>query len=276
MTFRLLLGYDGTNVVRGALEYVAPLARDPGVQVTVLTVGRNPAICAARQQAVTRLCAPVAVEHIAVPGALERRLREAAEAQPYDLVASGWQVRGRTRLARWRSRKHLNAALPTSVLLVQGSAKRLTRALICSAGDQTVVEDARLTGHLAQIAGARTTVLHVLSQVPLAAGRSASPERVMEVLAAAGAPELGHMQRAVGELSAVGVEASLKIRIGPVVDEIVSELIDGAYDMLVIGAHRSRGLVERLLLQDVASAILAYSPVPVLVVKAPSGATLPG
>jgi len=38
--------------------------------------------------------------------------------------------------------------------------------------------------------------------------------------------------------------------------------------LLVIGAHRSPGLVERLLLEDVTKDILGQSPVPVLVVKA--------
>ena len=76
------------------------------------------------------------------------------------------------------------------------------------------------------------------------------------------------MQAAAEVLNAAGVEASIKVRVGLVVEEIVAELTEGGYDLLVVGAHRSQGLVERLLLEDVAADILGESPVPVLVVKA--------
>jgi nucleotide-binding universal stress UspA family protein len=68
-------------------------------------------------------------------------------------------------------------------------------------------------------------------------------------------------------LAAHKVEAEIKIRIGLVVEEIVDELATGGYDLLVVGAHRSNGLVERLLLEDVTADIVPQSPVPVLVVK---------
>jgi nucleotide-binding universal stress UspA family protein len=60
------------------------------------------------------------------------------------------------------------------------------------------------------------------------------------------------------------------VRVGLVIEEIVAELQAGGYDLLVIGAHRSQSLVERLLLEDVTKDILGQSPVPVLVVKAVS------
>jgi nucleotide-binding universal stress UspA family protein len=75
------------------------------------------------------------------------------------------------------------------------------------------------------------------------------------------------MNAAVSVLNQAGVQAEIKVRVGLVIDEIVAELQEGGYDLLVIGAHRSQGLVERLLLEDVTADILGHSPVPVLVVK---------
>ena len=41
MTLKLLIGYEGTTGGRKALAYITPLAADPTVEVTLLTVARN-------------------------------------------------------------------------------------------------------------------------------------------------------------------------------------------------------------------------------------------
>jgi nucleotide-binding universal stress UspA family protein len=138
-----------------------------------------------------------------------------------------------------------------------------------------VIADARLTGRLARRTGARATILHVLSQVPMIFGRGVGPDRITEVFAATGAPEMKHMQAAVAELATHRVEAEIKVRIGLVVEEILDELATGGYDLLVVGAHRSNGLVERLLLENVTADIVPQSPVPVLVVKGTGGPPAP-
>lgn len=103
--------------------------------------------------------------------------------------------------------------------------------------------------------------------MPLIFGRGVSRDRITEVFAATGAPEMKNMQAAVDELATHKVDAEVKIRVGLVVEEIIDELASGDYDLLVVGAHRSNGLVERLLLENVTADIVPQSPVPVLVVK---------
>lgn len=268
MTLRLLVGYDGQNPARQALAYVAPLAQDPTVEFTVLTVARGSTVITRLAEEAAGILGGASFEHAAASRSMYGSLLQAAHTKPYDLVVFGrlrppWQI-----VRRWRKRRALSAALPTSSLLVAGSARMITRALICSGGDTTVLADARLTARLARRTGARATILHVLSQMPLTFGRSTARERITEAFAATGAPEMAHLQAAVRELATDGVEATIKVRIGLVVEEIIAELNEGGYDLLVIGAHRSQGLVERLLLEDVTADILPESPVPVLVVKA--------
>jgi len=268
MTLKLLIGYEGTEGGRQALAYIAPLVKDPTVEVTLLTVARNPAVTAGLFDEAARIIGTAEVEHVATSGSIYAALLQTARAKPYDLVVFGPIGRRWDRWPRLRQRRSLSAALPASSLLVRGHARGITRALICAGGDETVIADAQLTGRLARRTGARATILHVLSQVPLLFGRGASRDRVTEAFAATGAPEIKHMQAAAEVLGAAGVEASIKVRVGLVVEEIVAELAEGGYDLLVVGAHRSQGLVERLLLEDVAADILGESPVPVLVVKA--------
>jgi nucleotide-binding universal stress UspA family protein len=269
MTLKLLVAYDGTAGARQSLAYVAPLAKDPTVELSLLTVARSQSMAAGLFDEAARLAGTPIFEHVPATGTLYGSLLQAAYAKHYDLIVFSQSPSGWSRLRRWRRRPSLSSALPTSSLLVRGSTTRMTRALICTGGDQTVIADAQLTARLARRTGAHATILHVLSQVPLVFGRGAARERITEAFAATGAPEMQYMREAESVLEASGVQATIKVRIGLVVEEIVSELNEGSYDLLVIGAHRSQGLVERLLLEDVAAAILPESPVPVLVVKAP-------
>ena len=267
MTLKLLIGYEGTSGSRQALAYIAPLLKDPTVEVTLLTVAGNSDLTAGLFDEAMRIIGPANVEHVATSGSMYAALLQTARAKPYDLVVFGPIGRRWDRWPRLRQRRSLSAALPASSLLVRGQTTRITRALICAGGDETIVTDARLTARLARRTGARATILHVLSQVPVVFGRGAARERVTEAFAATGAPEMKFMQAAADELRAEGVEATIKVRVGLVGEEIVAELGEGGYDLLVVGAHRSQGLVERLLLEDVTADILGESPVPVLVVK---------
>jgi nucleotide-binding universal stress UspA family protein len=271
MALKLLIGFEGTQWDRQALAYVAPLASDPTVEFTLLIVGRNPATVESLSEEARRIVGPAPVRQITASGSIYSALLDTARAAPYDLVIFG-EVEGTwSRWTRLRQQRSLSAALPCSSLLVRGDALQIRHALICSGGDETVIADSRLTGRLARRTGARATIMHVLSQVPLVFGRGVGREHITEAFAATGAPEMKHMQAAVAELTTHGVEAEIKIRVGLVVEEIVDELAAGGYDLLVVGAHRSNGLVERLLLENVTADIVPQSPVPVLVVKDTDG-----
>jgi nucleotide-binding universal stress UspA family protein len=264
----LLIYTDGSAVSYQALDYIAPVTREGAVAVTLVTA-LNDAVRAADlySQAASRLGA-VEVRHVNRPGAPDAAVCAEAAAAKYDLAVFGPM---RERWSRWMKlgqSSSLSAELPISSLLVRGTTQRISRVLLCAGGDQTIIADARLTARLAQRTKASATVLHVLSQMPLVFGVRTPQERALEAFAATGAPEVANMNAAVTVLNEAGVQAEIKVRIGLVIDEIVAELQEGSYDLLVIGAHRSQGLVERLLLEDVTTDILGHSPVPVLVVKA--------
>jgi hypothetical protein len=53
----------------------------------------------------------------------------------------------------------------------------------------------------------------------------------------------------------------------PILDEIVAELRDERYDLLVVGAHRVASALNRLLLKVMTSDLIESSPWPVVVVK---------
>jgi nucleotide-binding universal stress UspA family protein len=264
----LLIYVDGSNASHQAIDYIAPIARESDVASTILTAQTDHTHAADLYSRAAGRLQATHVHHVNREETGDAALISESAAGAYDLAVFGPLRERWSRWLRLGSPPSLSAQLPISSLLVRGSARDISRILICAGGDETVIEDARLAGRLARRTGATATILHVLSQVPMIFGVRTPEERVLEAFEATGAPEVANMRAAVETLARRGVEAAIKVRIGLVIDEIVNELQEGGYDLLVVGAHRSQSLVERLLLEDVTRDILGQSPVPVLVVKA--------
>jgi nucleotide-binding universal stress UspA family protein len=75
------------------------------------------------------------------------------------------------------------------------------------------------------------------------------------------------LHETVDLLQQQGIAARLHTRVGPVVHEVLAELAPGGYDLLVVGEHRASSMLDRMLLEDMSSALLDSSPLPVLLVK---------
>src|SRR5687767_4635817 len=129
MTLKLLVAYDGTAAARQALAYVAPLAKDPTVELSLLTVARSQAMAAGLFDEAARLAGAPIFEHVPATGTIYGGLLQAAHARNYDLIVFSQSPPGWSRLRRWRRRPSLSSALPTSSLLVRGGATHITRAL---------------------------------------------------------------------------------------------------------------------------------------------------
>lgn len=265
---KLLIYIDGSVASQQAVEYIAPIGRDPDVVVTLLTALEDTTRAADLFSRMASKLYASSVKHVNRAEAADTALLNEAQAGDYDLAVFGPMRERWSRWMRLRARPSLSAELAISSLLVRGTAKQIDRVLICAGGDASVIADARLTARLARRTGATATILHVLSQMPMVFGVRTPQERVTEAFAATGSPEIVNMNTAIETLRTGGVAGEIKVRIGLVIEEIVAELQEGQYDLLVVGAHRSQSLVERLLLEDVTRDILGQSPVPVLVVKA--------
>jgi nucleotide-binding universal stress UspA family protein len=154
------------------------------------------------------------------------------------------------------------------VLLVKARRTRLQKILVCTAGGDPGLRDVAMAGHVAQHAQAAVTVLHVMSQVPLN-DKAYLPDLAASAddLIARHTREGLHLQSALAKLRERAPGSTVKVRHGFVVDEILAELRQGDYDLLVVGAHVARGL-NRWLLDDVTAHLIEEATTPVLVVRA--------
>ncbi|CAG0928752.1 Universal stress protein/MSMEI_3859 [Thermoflexales bacterium] len=199
--------------------------------------------------------------------AAEQILDEAAAWQADLIVMGQLGRRGFTRFIMGGTATRIIQYARCSVLLVKGQRSALRNMLVCTAGGRPGLRDVETAGQLAAQAKAAVTVLHVMSQVALSE-KTYQPEleAAAAELIARQTREGLHLEAALNQLTSWGVSCAAKVRHGFVVDEIVAEVKDGDYDLLIIGANLARGLT-RWLLDDVMAHVLERTQVPILVVR---------
>jgi nucleotide-binding universal stress UspA family protein len=250
------------------LQFSAQIVQYCATSLTLVTGGgdeRRPLL----EEACTRLAVPasVPVSLSALPGNAQTAILMAAHAQSYDLVILGRLHQPLGRLLPGAHSKAIAQRLEPSVLRVHGPARPIRRILLASGGDFHTFGDVKATAQIAKPLSAAVTVLHVVSQQSLLFEGLANRQDTAETFLASQVPEANTLRAAVAMLNEHGVPAQMRGRVGPVIDEILSELRVGSYDLLVIGAHRVASALDRILLEDITDDLLDISPLPVLLVK---------
>jgi len=171
------------------------------------------------------------------------------------------------RLLRGSVALHIAKHTLASILVVKGHTRDLERFLVCSSAGPVSEHTIRFAGRLAQALEASVTLLHVMSQLPLAEDAvlddlGASAEELIQ----RGSREGVHLSQMLDLLAAKGVATRAVARHGLVRDEIIAEAREGQYDLLVTGAHVTPGLNARLV-DDLSAGILLAANRPVLVAR---------
>lgn len=162
------------------------------------------------------------------------------------------------------------AHMPCPVLIARQESASSLRMLLCEGGrDPSLLS--RLQLHLTPLLSVaeELTVLHVMSQMTAAPGvpgweLRADADELMAKHTREG-ELLAHDTAVLEQLPLHLQHLQAKVRHGLVVDEVVAEAKDGAYDIVVIGAHQGSGW-ERYLLDDLAHQIVNKVNTSVLVI----------
>jgi nucleotide-binding universal stress UspA family protein len=280
---RMLMASDGSDEAREATLYGAHIARAANADVTLIGIAEKLAQEAALQEALTLLaeeisqtgeCQVTLKVRIGFP---EEQLLAETEDHFYHLVVIGARGERKSAVGRMGSTaQRLSRYVKVPLLIVTQPRAAINRVLICTSGEIQGESDALVGSALSALVGARVTVLHVMSQIPL--GPEAQTEdlgRDALDLIQSGAREGEHFKRLQAIMQEQGLMTSrcqLKVRHGLVMDEIMTETREGSYDLVVIGAHqvpedRFKGL-RQLFLENIAEDILTHVQRPVLVVRA--------
>jgi len=209
---------DGSPASRAALEMGAQVARLAHARVTVLCCGAGAAPAEPLLQKTREWIGAglAAVETLPSPDTPAVALALEAARQHYDLLVHGMPARGRVEFS-----ERLLQTGDHNLLLLPGAARVPARALICVAVGEPAKEDVLFSGRLVRHLGAEARIVTVLPD-----DRDPHAIRHSERFLAAG----------TRTLSLLGVNATSGIRYGPVQKEILTEMQEGGYDLLVLGA----------------------------------------
>jgi nucleotide-binding universal stress UspA family protein len=268
---RMLLCCDGSPHTNTGVEYGARLARAVATSVDILAVAAQ-----ASDEPVRRIVAKAQADlHKAgIPitthwaqGTLAEQVVQHTRSNRYDFVVIGSRGRrGFLRMVLGSVALYVSGRAPASVLVVKGRARDPSRLLICTAAGPWSDEIAAFSVRFAQALGASVKLLHVMSQLPLTYATPASDlEATAGELIECGAREGIHLARMLEMLSTGTQTAHAVVRHGLVLDEIVAEVKEGGYDMLIIGAHVTPGVSPRLL-DNLSADILLSVDCPVMIV----------
>lgn len=209
-----------------------------------------------------------AVDLLTGSGEPVAQIEDIAERERFDLVVLGGSRRGRRRLTTFGSSTYriVRALLPP-VLVVPGARDALERIVLAIGGVGRSERAVEVAGTIAAGVGARITLLHVLSEPPVAyaplVGRDVDPAAI-----ASRSDALSRLLTEIGaRLSDRGVASEIRFHYGSIADGIVQGARDEDADLLVVGTSPVGGEVRRYLMGDLARELLNTAPCPILIVR---------
>lgn len=270
---RWLISTDGTTRSQQAAKFAASFIRPEQDKVVLLGVINRTSKSALSKSmdALETLLKGAATARIMREGSTVKVIEDVACEEAFDFVVYASRGRrGFSKLFLGSVAARLAHELPCSVLIVRKPPRPLKKILICSTlseGRDLPIEEGVM---LANITGASVTILHVMSQIPLADAEYAEQlEWTANELIAQQTREGRGFKRVLELARTAGIEAQPLIRHGLVEDEILTEVVKGGYDLVVLGAHAADTgeKWKQFLIEDVTNSVLLDTRCPVLIVR---------
>jgi nucleotide-binding universal stress UspA family protein len=217
---------------------------------------------AVMQRVGEQLNSAASIDHVLRVGDPSHEIMIAAGEKDFDLVVISRHKRRRLPPRMSRSgTQTLARSIPSHLLLVRNPPEHVRKILVCSSGEIPSIRTLPLAGKLIAPADAEVSLIHVMSQVAL---RLDSPASELEESAGEAIErrtlEGDRLTQGIRLLAEAGVQTPILpvLRHGLVVDEVLTEIESGGYDLVVLGSHYQPGLTRwmDILLDDVANALV--------------------
>jgi nucleotide-binding universal stress UspA family protein len=296
---RILIATYGSPHDEMALRLGAQVAQHAGEPLTILTVIEHQADCLPHPIDVILAGLPelsraedlIIQTKVRFGHPAAEIIREAKEGHYSLLIVGDGQDRNPLQhLLRGPTMACVVRQAPCSVLIAKGQERPIHRILLCDSGAERLsteipsaeaFQDAFKTSSnnhsllnrfIAQLDSLlegeeEITILHVMSQMSAGPGIRGKQLRAdAEELIEEHAPEGQLLEQDTQLLDQSGINPRPEVRHGSVVDEVLEEARCGDHDLVIIGAHCSKGW-QRILLDDLAHKIVTRLDRPVLVVR---------
>ena len=270
---KMLFCSDGSAAAENAVRFGALIAAGCHAETTILGIceqtGTEDALVQSLRRSQELLKQHnLSAELITKAGRPVTEIVKRTRETPYELVVIGAERRpGRTPALRSAKAYQIIEAVAPPVLVVVGERPALRRLLLCSGGGAQTGRAVELAGTIAGGAQAEVTLFHVLAAPPaMFAGLLQQEEDVELVLHSDSA--LGRRLRQQQEtLTQLGVVCNVHLRHGLVVPELLMELRQAEYDLVVAGSSPARDPLRAYMLGNVTREIVSHAEWPVLIVR---------
>ncbi len=269
---QILLYVDGSNNSQWALQVALAVIPHFDAELTLLVPDAgahvDPAwLTSARAQLAT--ATKGALREVSQPGSAEEAILAESAAHAYGLILlAPAGRRGLSRLLHGSRVAQVVRQSNTSVLVARAPLTEIRRMLVSVGGTRQSLEMVEIAAQWAQALGARATLLHIVSQLPLFFQGLTAEEghHTPDELLAIEPESRAVLQEAVDMLERAAVFDRLLLREGLVEERVLATLEAEETDLLVLGAHAASG-VNRLLLDDLCERLVQKSTVTTLVVR---------
>lgn len=268
----LLLCSNGRAPGWPALDYGLWLATLSGAPVQLLGLADQPRRKAGLKKRLQRLAARAAEQGI-------KAEVEVLAGSPYELIPQQATQRGaltvlgplgRAPFERWlrgSSIRGLLQAISTPFIFTKEAHPKLERILLCMGGLGHARQAARSALQLARPAGARLSILHVVTPIEYDYRVTRELKAHSGNLLEADIPQADNLRRALEEIEAAGLQGELLLREGHPAREILAEIWGGDYDLVVLGSPYSSHSLRHLFTRNVAAQVAEAIRLPVLVAR---------
>jgi nucleotide-binding universal stress UspA family protein len=271
---RWLISTDGTPRSQQAAKFAASLIRPELDEVVLLGVINR----TSKNELISTLddleagLGSTVKKRVLEEGSMQKVMEKVAETEAYDIaVYASRGRRGLTKILLGSVAARLAQEMPCSVLIIRKVPQAIKKVLIATTLSPDHSAPILEGSQLAAITGADVTLLHVMSQIPLADEEHAYQLQLTAQQARdQGTREGKGFDHMLSIAEAQGIKVTPKIRYGLVEDEIIAEVIEQDYDLLVLGAHRAAvdaPVWAELLIEDVTDVVLMSTRCPVLIVR---------
>jgi nucleotide-binding universal stress UspA family protein len=266
----LLLAFNGTDTSLPAVEYGIWLAGQIKVPVILLGIVEKPAwrkrVEGVLENSAARLEAAGIPYHTEfVSGKGRTVICEQAISGIHLAVFGPFDRPVIRRWLRGRSFRRIFEEIKTPVLYVKQAHVQLHKILVCMGGLGYAVTAERWALNLAQHLDASVTLFHVVEPIsydyPIAHEIQDHWDDILET----DTPQGQNLRDALKNAQDMGVPATLRVRQGNIVHEIITEVHAQNYDLVVMGSPYSTSNLRHLFMPNTTAEIAESILCPVLV-----------
>ncbi|MEA3148912.1 MAG: hypothetical protein QOI53_4588 [Verrucomicrobiota bacterium] len=270
---KILVCSDGSERARRALASAAIIANAAKAEITIFGITEaeqdEPKLLEAlREEAKVFQEQQLKLEIVTKIGDPVAEITQRTQETPYDLAVIGAERRGAQEFFLPSTKAYAIAeAISPPVLIVPVSRPTIKRILICSGGGAYIDNAVRFTSKMAKVLSAEITLFTVTPQPPAMHGTIFRRQEDVAALLKSNSALARNLRTEKEIIEGDGVPATVELRHGIVIQQILAEIQRGDYDLVVSGSWPVRDAWRNYAIGNVTREIVNRTERPVLVIR---------